>query len=91
MGEAKRETYTASFKAKVVLEAIGGVKTSNEIRALPQLLEWLELKGCLITIDARGCQQAIATQIRAQGGDDVLDLKGAVKPRVGANHGIARC
>ena len=49
---------------------------SNEITAIPKLLELLEPKGCLITIDARGCQQAIATQIRAQGGDDVLGLKG---------------
>ena len=31
MGEAKRKTYTASFKAKVGLEAIRGVKTVNEI------------------------------------------------------------
>lgn len=49
---------------------------SNEITAIPKLLELLEPKGCLITIDARGCQQAIATQIRAQGGDDVLGLQG---------------
>ena len=49
---------------------------SNEITAIPKLLELLELKGCIVTIDAMGCQRAIAAQIVAQGGDDVLGLKG---------------
>ena len=49
---------------------------SNEITAIPQLLELLELKGCLVTIDAMGCQTAIAAQIVAQGADYVLGLKG---------------
>jgi predicted transposase YbfD/YdcC len=49
---------------------------SNEITAIPKLLELLELKGCLVTIDAMGCQRAIAEQIIAQGGDYVLGLKG---------------
>ena len=50
--------------------------TSNEITAIPKLLELLELHGCLVTIDAMGCQTAIAAQIVAQGGDYVLGLKG---------------
>jgi predicted transposase YbfD/YdcC len=49
---------------------------SNEITAIPKLLELLELHGCLVTIDAMGCQTAIAAQIVAQGGDYVLGLKG---------------
>jgi predicted transposase YbfD/YdcC len=49
---------------------------SNEITAIPQLLELLELKGCIVTIDAMGCQTKIAEQIIAQGGDYVLGLKG---------------
>jgi predicted transposase YbfD/YdcC len=49
--------------------------TSNEITALPHLLRVLELKGCLVTIDAMGCQKEIAQQIREQGGDYVLALK----------------
>ncbi len=49
---------------------------SNEITAIPKLLELLELKGCIVTIDAMGCQRAIAKQIVAQGGDYVLGLKG---------------
>ena len=48
---------------------------SNEITALPELLRVLALKGCLVTIDAIGCQKEIAQQILAQGGDYVLALK----------------
>ena len=36
---------------------------SNEIEAIPKLLEVLELKGCIVTIDALGCQAEIAAQI----------------------------
>jgi predicted transposase YbfD/YdcC len=49
---------------------------SNAITAIPKLLELLELKGCIVTIDAMGCQTKIAAQIIDQGGDYVLGLKG---------------
>jgi predicted transposase YbfD/YdcC len=49
---------------------------SNEITAIPELLEVLLLKGCIVTIDAMGCQKKIAQQIIDQGGDYVLALKG---------------
>lgn len=49
---------------------------SNEITAIPKLLELLELRGAVVTIDAAGCQKAIAAQIVAQGGDYLLALKG---------------
>ena len=39
---------------------------SNEITAIPKLLALLELKGCIVTIDAMGCQHAIAKQIIGQ-------------------------
>ncbi len=48
---------------------------SNEITAIPALLDLLLLKGCIVTIDAMGCQTAIAAQITAQGGDYVLALE----------------
>ncbi len=48
---------------------------SNEITAIPQLLEILDLTGCIVTIDAIGCQQDIAAQIIDQGGDYVLAVK----------------
>jgi predicted transposase YbfD/YdcC len=49
---------------------------SNEITAIPALLKRLELKGCIVTIDAMGCRTAIAEQIVAQGpGDYVLAVK----------------
>ena len=49
---------------------------TNEIRVLPDLLEMLELRGCLVTIDAMGTQTSIAEAIIDQGGDYVLALKG---------------
>lgn len=48
----------------------------NEITAIPRLLERLELKGALVTIDAMGCQNAIAEAITAKGADYLLALKG---------------
>jgi len=49
---------------------------SNEITTLPAVLEMLDLKGCIVTIDAMGCQKAIAGQIGEDGGEYVLALKG---------------
>jgi len=49
---------------------------SNEITAIPQLLELLELKGALVTIDAIGCQKEIAKKVVEGGGDYVLTVKG---------------
>ena len=48
---------------------------SNEITAIPQLLKLLDLNGCIVTIDAIGCQKEIAGQIVEQGGDYVLAVK----------------
>jgi predicted transposase YbfD/YdcC len=48
---------------------------SNEITAIPKLLELLDLHGVLVTIDAMGCQKAVAKQIVDQKGDYVLTLK----------------
>jgi predicted transposase YbfD/YdcC len=49
---------------------------TNEITAIPEVLRNLMLKGAIVSIDAMGCQKEIATQIKQQGGDYVLSLKG---------------
>ncbi len=49
---------------------------SNEITAIPKLLNCLDLHGCLVTIDAMGCQTEIANLIVERGGDYLLSLKG---------------
>ena len=57
---------------------LGQVKTeakSDEITAIPQLLELLDLHGCIVTIDAMGCQREIAQQIVDGGADYVLAVK----------------
>lgn len=48
---------------------------SNEITAIPAFLDLLALKGCIVTIDAMGCQRTIAQKIVEQGADYVLALK----------------
>jgi len=48
---------------------------SNEVTAIPKLLELLELSGCIVTIDAAGCQTAITQQITDEQADYVLTLK----------------
>jgi predicted transposase YbfD/YdcC len=54
---------------------------SNEIAAIPELLDRLRLDGCIVTLDAMGCPKEIAERIRAKGADYLLVLK--------ANHGRA--
>ena len=57
---------------------LGQVRTaekSNEITAIPQLLDLLDLQGCIVTIDAMGCQREIAQQIVDGGADYVLAVK----------------
>ena len=49
---------------------------SNEIIAIPKLLETLALKGCLVSIDAMGTQREIARSIRSMGADYLLAVKG---------------
>ena len=51
-------------------------RKSNEITAIPKLLAILDLTGAVVTIDAMGCQKAIARQIREGGGDYLFGLKG---------------
>ena len=61
---------------RLVLGQIAVDDKSNEITATPQLLELLDLRDSTVTIDALGCQTAIAEQIVRQGGNYILALKG---------------
>jgi predicted transposase YbfD/YdcC len=57
---------------------LGAVATdvkSNEIEAIPRLLNMISIENSIVTIDAMGCQKAIARQIREQRGDYILNLK----------------
>jgi len=65
--------WSSSHKLVLAQEAVE--KKSNEIKAIPILLEQLDLKGAIITIDAMGTQRAIAKQIQAAGADYILTLK----------------
>ena len=65
-----------AVKNHVLLGQEAVEKKSNEIVAIPKLLEILDLKGAVVTIDAMGCQKEIARQIRDGDGDYLLALKG---------------
>jgi predicted transposase YbfD/YdcC len=62
--------------AHLVLGQVAVEQKSNEITAIPMLLQLLELSGCIVTIDAMGTQKEIAKTIREQEADYVLALKG---------------
>ncbi|MCA1568632.1 MAG: ISAs1 family transposase, partial [Acidobacteria bacterium] len=59
---------------RLVLGQLKTAEKSNEITAIPALLELLELKGCVVTVDAMGCQQEVAARIISQQADYVLSL-----------------
>jgi predicted transposase YbfD/YdcC len=67
-------------KNRLVLAQQGVEHKENEIVAIPRLLEMLDLKDSIVTMDAMGCQKEIAKQIVEAEGDYLLALKG--------NHGI---
>jgi predicted transposase YbfD/YdcC len=60
---------------RLTLAQIAVQDKSNEITAIPKLLQMLDVKGALVSIDAMGCQKEIAKQIRAGEGDYLLAVK----------------
>ena len=64
-----------SSEARLVLGQLACEEKSNEITAIPKLLEMLEISGCIVTIDAIGTQVDIAKKIREKGADYILALK----------------
>jgi predicted transposase YbfD/YdcC len=62
-------------EANLTLGQVAVDKKSNEITAIPKLLEFLDLHGALVTIDAMGCQKKIAKKIVERGGDYLLTAK----------------
>jgi predicted transposase YbfD/YdcC len=86
-GKALRRALNKNESPKYVVSAwaesnnlvLGQLKVnekSNEITAVPQLLRALELAGCIVTLDAMGCQKKIAKEIIEADADYVLALKG---------------
>lgn len=65
-----------SSAQKLVLGARAVAEKSNEITAIPELLDLLALKGAIVTIDAIGCQRKIAGTIIDKGADYIFGLKG---------------
>jgi predicted transposase YbfD/YdcC len=65
-----------STRNGVVLGQVRTDEKSNEITAVPKLLELLRLEGCIVTLDAMGCQRELAQQIVDKGAHYVISLKG---------------
>lgn len=77
-GNAKRHELVSIWacEAGLVLGEVRVSEKSNEITAVPVLLSRLCLEGCVMTMDALNTQKSITSQIREQGGDYTLSLKG---------------
>jgi predicted transposase YbfD/YdcC len=76
IGKAAIDMVSAWATAnRLVLGQVKVDEKSNEITAIPQLLEALEISGCIVTIDAMGCQTDIAEKIVNRQADYVLGLK----------------
>jgi predicted transposase YbfD/YdcC len=81
---AKQSTFSGclhlvsawAVENRLILGQEAVAEKSNEITAIPKLLETLDLKGALVSLDAAGCQTAIAQQIRQRKGDYLLAVKG---------------
>ena len=77
-GIGKEALHTVSAWAcgnEMVLGQVATDTKSNEITAIPELLQLLDVTGCIVTIDAMGTQKKIAQQIRQQEADYVLVMK----------------
>ena len=74
--EGLRMVSAWASEQRLVLGQLKTAERSNEITAIPLLLELLALRGCIVTIDAMGCQREIAAQIISQEADYVLSLQG---------------
>ncbi len=74
--EGLRLVSAWAVKNRLVLGQHQTNEKSNEITAIPELLRLLSLKGCIVTIDAMGCQREIVKQIIEQQADYVISLKG---------------
>lgn len=66
---------TWATRNRVVLGQLKTEEKSNEVTAIPELVKVLEVRGCIVTIEAMGRQKAIAHQIVEQDVDYVLALK----------------
>ncbi len=79
-----RDTFTGclhlvnawAVENRLILGARAVPEGGHEITALPDLLGALDLAGAVVTIDADGCQKAVVEQVRRQGGEYVVCVKG---------------
>ena len=73
---------------RLILGQVSVGDGSHEIAAVPELLRVLDLNGAVVTLDAAGCQKAIAAQVRDRGGDYLLAVKGNQPALQAAVHAV---
>ncbi len=81
-GKGKKAVHLVSAWSSRLSLVLGQKKVdkkSNEITAVPELLEAIDLKGCMITADAMSCQKTIAETCVAKEADYLLAVKGMIK------------
>jgi len=74
-GKALHMVSAWASEARLTLGLVAVADKSNEITAIPKLLQILDLEGALVSIDAMGCQKDIAAQVRDQKADYLLAVK----------------
>lgn len=74
--EALNAVSAWASEQSVVLGQVKCADKSNEITAIPELLKIIEISGCIVTIDAMGCQKEIVAKIVEKKADYVISLKG---------------
>jgi predicted transposase YbfD/YdcC len=62
-------------ESSIVLGQVKTAEKSNEITAIPELLDMIDIEGATVTIDAMGCQREIVEKIIEKGGDYIIGLK----------------
>ena len=73
-GKTVRRSHDRTLGKKAI-HMVNVWASSNEITAIPKLLQLLELSGCIVTIDAMGCQKEIAREIIEAPADYLLAVK----------------
>lgn len=68
--------HAYASEAEILLGQLAVAEKSNEITAIPDLLELIDVEGAIVTIDAMGCQKTIAEKIITEKGDYLLAVKG---------------
>ena len=93
-GEEEKAAHMVSAWVNQQRLVLGQIKVddkSNEIAAVPQLLDMIDVDGCVITADAMSCQKEIVKKIAEKQADYAVGLKGTVRAHLGIENSLHWC